>query len=104
MRHILILAALLPLSAPALADPALKSLEVQLPQSPTTFPGGDKAEAINNNCLTCHSTEMVLTQPMLSKDEWGKEVAKMKKVYGAPVQEQDVAAIVDYLAALKPTN
>jgi hypothetical protein len=45
---------------------------------------------------------MVLLQPPLSKQAWTDEVTKMRKVYGAPVAEADVPAIVDYLAALKP--
>jgi hypothetical protein len=33
------------------------------------------------------------------KDFWQAEVTKMIKVYGAPIEEKDVPAIVDYLAA-----
>jgi hypothetical protein len=47
---------------------------------------------------------MVLNQPQLSKAAWGEEVAKMRKVYGAPVPDESVSAIVDYLAGLKPTD
>lgn len=86
------------------AGPELKTTRVELPQGGDMFAGGDKADAINGNCLACHSTGMVLMQPALSREEWAKEVAKMKKVYGAPVADADVPAIVDYLAALKPTN
>ena len=94
---------LLPAAAHA-ATPALKTTSIEFPQTSATFSGGDAAKAINANCLICHSAEMVLTQPALPKEEWAKEVAKMRKAYGAPVQDKDVPAIVDYLAALKPSN
>jgi hypothetical protein len=65
------------------------------------FPGDTMADAINNNCLACHSAGMVLTQPALPRAEWQSEVEKMRSTYKAPVEESDVPAIVDYLVALK---
>ena len=79
----------------------LKTLTVTYPTSTRVFPGAG-ADAINANCVTCHSAGMVLLQPPLSKQAWADEVTKMRKVYGAPVAEADVPAIVDYLAALQP--
>ena len=63
--------------------------------------GGPSAEAINANCLSCHSGEMVLTQPKLSRIEWQGEVAKMRGVYKAPIDAADDAAIVDWLVAMQ---
>ena len=90
--------------APAMAAEPMrfKSASIDLPSGDRTFAGGPEAEAINANCLTCHSAGMVLTQPHLSKAEWTAEVNKMIHVYKAPVAESDVPAIVDYLAAMKP--
>jgi hypothetical protein len=76
----------------------LSSITVDLPDPGRLFPGGAAADAINNNCLACHSAGMVLTQPSLSRDQWQAEVDKMRNTYKAPVAPQDVAAIVDYLA------
>ena len=67
-----------------------------------TFPDGPGAEAVNNNCLACHSAGMVLTQPKLTKAQWTETVNKMVHVYKAPVDQADVQTIVDYLTALKP--
>jgi hypothetical protein len=78
----------------------LHSVKADFPDRGNLFPGGDKAEAINNNCLACHSAGMVLTQPHLSKAEWQGEVDKMRNVYKAPVVDSDVPAIVDYLVSL----
>jgi hypothetical protein len=79
----------------------LKSVSVDLPTSNITFPGGATAEAINANCLACHSAGMVLTQHNLSKATWAGVVDKMIHAYKAPVAETDVPAIVDYLTETK---
>ena len=77
----------------------LKSVSVTIPFGNKSFTGGKSADAINNNCLTCHSAEMVLTQPALTRAQWQAEVTKMRATYKAPIADTDVPAIVDYLAA-----
>jgi mono/diheme cytochrome c family protein len=77
-----------------------KSLSVTLPDGVDPFPGVD-ADAINQNCLGCHSSDMVLNQPALTKEAWQAEVAKMMGTYKAPVSPQDVDAIVAYLTRTK---
>jgi hypothetical protein len=79
----------------------LRSVSVTLPTGDRMFPGGAPAEAINNNCVTCHSAGMVLTQPSLTRADWQGEVNKMRNVYKAPIADGDVAAIVDYLVHTK---
>jgi mono/diheme cytochrome c family protein len=90
-------------ATPALVQelPAIKSTTVDIPSGDAMFPGGAAADAINNNCLACHSADMVLNQPALPKATWLAEVHKMINVYRAPVDEADVPAIVDYLASTK---
>ena len=92
-------AACAPLAANA-APFTLKSESVNFPDSDKTFPGPG-ADAINNNCLSCHSAGMVLTQPALSKDAWTAEVHKMIANYKAPIDPNDVDAIVAYLVRTK---
>jgi hypothetical protein len=77
----------------------MRSVKVEFPDPGRLFPGDEKADAINNNCLACHSAGMVLTQPDLSRADWQSEVDKMRNVYKAPIAAEDVAAIVDYLAS-----
>lgn len=84
------------------AGVTLKPVTFQPPDSDRAFPGGEKAELVNANCVTCHSAGMVLSQPALSAQTWTEEVTKMRVVYKAPVAAEDVPAIVAYLAALKP--
>ena len=81
----------------------IKSTKVDLPAGDSLFPG-EGADAINNNCLACHSADMVLNQPALPKATWEAEVHKMITTYKAPVDEKDVASIVDYLVKTKGTN
>jgi hypothetical protein len=73
------------LSAARAASPVeLKSVKVDLPDSDRMFQGSG-ADAINNNCLACHSADMVLNQPELSRQAWTAEVNKMIAAYNAPV-------------------
>jgi mono/diheme cytochrome c family protein len=105
-KHILAIGCLsagLLASMPALVQqlPAIKSTTVDLPSGDSMFPGGAKADAIDNNCLACHSADMVLNQPALPKTTWEAEVHKMINVYKAPIDDADVPAIVDYLTSTK---
>jgi cytochrome c553 len=79
----------------------LKSVKLDLPDSDLMFPAGSGSDAINNNCLACHSADMVLNQPSISKQAWAAEVNKMINNYKAPIAPEDVGPIVDYLTALK---
>ena len=77
----------------------LRSVSVEFPDAGRMFEGPG-ADAVNANCLACHSAGMILTQPRLSRAAWEAEVEKMRKTYKAPIDEKDVPAIVDYLAGL----
>lgn len=78
-----------------------KSEAVELPFGDRGFPDGPGAELAGNNCLACHSAGMVLSQPPLPPATWKAEVEKMRAAYKAPVAEQDVGPIVDYLVRIK---
>jgi hypothetical protein len=78
----------------------LKSTKVEYPTSDTLFTGED-ADAINNNCLACHSADHVLNQPLLSKDAWKEVVHKMVAAYKAPISADDEKQIVEYLVRTK---
>ena len=67
---------------------------------PDLGPGAPPADAINNNCLSCHSAEMVLTQPRLTRAEWAGEVTKMRAVFKAPIDPADDAAIIAWLTRM----
>jgi mono/diheme cytochrome c family protein len=85
-------------SAAALASP----LDYTLPPETAAFLPGPNREVVTGNCVACHSSDYISTQPRgerFGRAFWQAEVTKMIKVYGAPIDEADVARIVDYLAA-----
>jgi cytochrome c5 len=98
---VLLAVASMPLAARAATPLELKSVKIDLPDSDKMFPDGPGSDAINNNCLACHSAGMVLNQPALSKQAWAAEVNKMINNYKAPVAPEDVGPIIEYLTALK---
>jgi cytochrome c553 len=79
----------------------LHSVDVRFPDSDSTFRGGAKADAINNDCLICHSAGMVLDQATLSRAGWQGIVDQMHNDFKAPFAAKDGPAIVDYLVNLK---
>jgi cytochrome c5 len=77
---------------------ALKSVNVTLPASADILPPGPGADLANAYCLICHSAGMVTRQPALDRQVWQGIVNKMRAAYGAPIPEDKVAPLVDYLA------
>ena len=94
----LLLAALLASGAiAAIAAEPPKSVTIDL-SNPGPYFTGEGSDPVNANCTACHSAEMVLTQPPLSRAAWQGEVTKMAKVYKASLDEKDIPAIVEYLS------
>jgi len=93
--------AVMPTVGISAAPTELKSVTIELPFGDMAFPPGPGMEAASRNCLFCHSAGMVLYQPALSKEVWTKEVDKMIKVYKAPMNPDDIPAIVDYLMHIR---
>ena len=62
----------------------------------TPGPGVEKVEA---NCAACHSLDYIqMNSPFLRSTQWEAEVKKMINVMGAPINEADAKAIVEYLS------
>lgn len=78
----------------------LTSTSIEPPADDATFPPGPHVDVVNQNCLSCHSASMVLTQPALKPEQWTAIVEKMRDVYKAPIAAGDVPAITAYLAGL----
>ncbi len=77
-----------------------EALEIELPQDTTTYRPVDLPgfPLVLQDCLTCHSSQYVQTQPPLSSRQyWDATVHKMKNAFGAPVEDADIPAVVDYL-------
>jgi mono/diheme cytochrome c family protein len=61
----------------------------------SALPGYAKAQV---NCVACHSAEyMAYKPPTAPRPYWEAMVKRMKAVFKAPVADEDMPAIVDYL-------
>jgi len=59
---------------------------------------GEGKALVEANCSVCHSLDYIqMNSPFLDKKGWEVEVNKMIKVFGAPVKQEDVPRIVEYL-------
>ncbi|MBI3525343.1 MAG: photosystem P840 reaction-center cytochrome c-551 [Betaproteobacteria bacterium] len=59
---------------------------------------GPGSELVAAHCVMCHSLDMIqINSPFLKRGQWEATVTKMKKVMGAPINDEDTAKIVDYL-------
>ena len=64
--------------------------------TPSVLPGYAKAQA---NCVACHSAEYMQYQPRSApRAYWDAMAKRMKQVFKAPLADDDIPAIVDYLA------
>ncbi len=70
----------------------LPHFEPELPVAP----GRDQYLVV---CVSCHSPRYVMMQPFFPQRQWEETVDKMAKVYGAQMDQDQRAAIVQYLVA-----
>ncbi len=74
-------------------------LEITLPAetarlAESPLPGYALATAM---CYTCHSADYTRVQPVSSRAYWKATVTKMQKTFGAPIPDEAVEPIVEYL-------
>jgi mono/diheme cytochrome c family protein len=91
LRSAVLASALLVLGA------ASSTVTITLPPDNVQFKPGPGVDLATANCATCHSAAYIYVQPPLNRTQWTAEVTKMKKAYGAPIADADIAPIVDYL-------
>jgi len=96
--HALVLALLLAAGA-AVVTALGAGLKIGLPTETAMLKPGPGAELAGSQCLICHSPDYITTQP---RDKplafWKAEVEKMKKVYGAPIADDQIDPVSEYLA------
>jgi hypothetical protein len=97
MRFLMLVPALLLAAAPVSAAPV--TLEMEDTDGFFEDLPGASADAVNGNCLACHSAGMIRYQPALSPDQWQKTLTKMRSLYKAPLDRSDDAAILAWLNA-----
>ncbi|MGZ3452179.1 MAG: hypothetical protein ACXWUG_28630 [Polyangiales bacterium] len=79
-------------------DPSVRTLK--LPDLPFELPGDANTPGralTQGTCTMCHSARYIANQPKFPRKTWTAEVEKMKKVYGAPIADDKIKEIVDYL-------
>jgi sulfite dehydrogenase (cytochrome) subunit B len=81
---------------------AAQPLILKLPGETAAFAPGPNLDVVKSDCGVCHSADYILTQPRTLSDKrgfWRNEVNKMIKAYHAPIKEEDVPKIIEYLTA-----
>lgn len=71
--------------------------KIELPPEPARFKEGKGVELAQAHCFTCHSVEYIATQPVMPRKFWEATVVKMRDKYGAPLPEEAIQPLVDYL-------
>src|SRR6185436_8999187 len=78
----------------------LIGVEIKLPPETARYaesplPGYTLASSL---CMTCHSADYTRMQPpSLTRANWKAAVVKMQKTFGAPIPEESIEPLVDYL-------
>ena len=79
------------------ADEVARVETIQLPAETAQLKPGPHLDTAQRYCIACHSVDYIYMQPSLSEPQWRAIVGKMKKVMGAPIEDADVDALVQYL-------
>ncbi len=88
------------LAAPPKKAPVSSKVSITLPGDlDFAFKNAPGVNVVQTNCLGCHSSAYVSTQPKFTQAQWTAEVTKMKGAYGAPISDADVPKIAEYLTA-----
>src|SRR5207253_2227541 len=72
---------------------------IDLPHYQANLPPAPGRDAFAVACMACHTTRYITTQPPLTPAKWEESVRKMMKVYAAPIAEDQVQPIVQYIVA-----
>lgn len=91
-------------ATPAVSAEQSATVTIQLPEEPIHFMTGPGLETAGKNCVKCHSADYIYMQPPLTQEQWHALVMKMKKTYGAPIEDGEVDTIVSYLMSQNGTS
>lgn len=68
-------------------------------ERPVTLKDAAGRATVENMCAACHSLDYIrINSPFMNRQTWTAEVNKMVNTFGAPISQNDAAAIVGYLA------
>lgn len=61
---------------------------------------GEGRAVVEAKCATCHSLDYIpLNSPFLDRAGWEASVRKMVRIMGAPLSDEELRVVVDYLEA-----
>jgi cytochrome c5 len=86
---------------PAAAANDTAAHTITLPQMEPNLPPAPGRETVLATCVICHTTRYITMQPTFTRAAWTAEVEKMRKVFGAPMTNEQAAQAVDYLVAIR---
>lgn len=67
------------------------------------LPNGPEKDILQSRCTMCHTLDYV-TQQRLTEEQWKKTVLKMQTKFGAPVLDEEVPRLGQWLAAAYTTT
>ena len=70
---------------------------IEVPYIPYEVKMGKGFDAVQANCLTCHSFGYVLNQGYQSEAFWSGKVVKMITHFKAPISAEDSKTVIQYL-------
>lgn len=71
--------------------------KVEVPYMPYEIKMGKGFDAVETNCLMCHSFGYILNQGPQSKEFWHEKVVKMIVHFKAPIDKEGETAVTEYL-------
>ena len=71
--------------------------DVEVPYIPYEIKMGKGFDAVQANCLMCHSFGYIINQGPQSREFWKEKIEKMVKAFGAPIAKSDAKTVEDYL-------
>ena len=92
MKKLILITALL--ASPLFAQVKGK---VEVPYVPFPVKMGNGFEAVQANCLMCHSFGYIINQGRQSRKFWRGKVDKMIVHFKAPIDEKSAKIVTDYL-------
>lgn len=71
--------------------------DIAVPYIPYEIKMGKGFDAVQANCLMCHSFGYIINQGPQSREFWAGKTKKMMHHFKAPISKDDVKTINDYL-------
>ena len=89
------------------APPPQKAVErgtlrlITLPPPNVELPEAPGRETVTVLCGTCHTPAYITLQPPLSRETWTAVVTKMRTTYAAPIPDDKLDVVMDYVLAVR---